>query len=265
METVDVAALRTAFRRSGSGSALVLLHGAYEDSRVWANQIAGLSERHTVIAPDLPGHGASEDPPGSWTIDEYSRWLVGFFSAVGAERPHVLGLSFGSVLALAGYAYQPTAFRSLILASAYAGWAGSLPDEEVRRRLAQVLAELDSPPERIVEGWLPTLLTESASEQVRDLVVKLMTDFHPQGMRVALNAFGTADLRPVLPTIKVPTLLIYGSRDVRSPANTVGADLLARIPDATMVTLDGAPHMANLEQPEAFNRAVDDFLGSLSS
>jgi pimeloyl-ACP methyl ester carboxylesterase len=83
----------------------------------------------------------------------------------------------------------------------------------------------------------------------------MMQDIHPAGIRVALNGLGPADLRHVLETIAVPTLLLYGEADRRSPVS-VGQDLHARIPGSTLVVLPGAPHLANLENPQAFNQAV---------
>jgi pimeloyl-ACP methyl ester carboxylesterase len=88
-----------------------------------------------------------------------------------------------------------------------------------------------------------------------DLLAEMMRDVHPAGTRVALNALGPADLRHVLDTIAVPTLLLYGDADRRSPVS-VGQALHARIGGSTLVVLTGAPHLANLEQPEAFNQAV---------
>jgi len=259
---VDVGGLSVGYRRGGTGPPLVLLHGAYEDSRFWVRQLADLSDEFTVVAPDVPGFGSSDDPPETWTAAEYGDCLAGFLDVLGLRRPIVLGLSFGSVLALALYRQRPDAVGALVLASAYAGWAGSLPPEEVQRRLAQVRRELELPPEQILPTWLPTLLTPQASPHLVDLVAAMMRDFHPAGMRAALHGMGEVDLRRVLPTIAVPTLLLYGDADVRSPVS-VAEDLHARIPTSTLVVIPGAPHLANLEQPDAFNAAVRRFTHNL--
>jgi pimeloyl-ACP methyl ester carboxylesterase len=161
----------------------------------------------------------------------------------------------GSVLALAMYEQRTDLPGSLVLASAYAGWAGSLPPQEVRRRLEQAARDLEAPPEQILAAGLPTFLTPAAPQDVVDLLAEMMQDIHPAGIRVALNGLGPADLRHVLETIAVPTLLLYGEADRRSPVS-VGQDLHARIPGSTLVVLPGAPHLANLENPQAFNQAV---------
>ena len=84
-----------------------------------------------MVAWDAPGCGRSSDPPETFGMPEYADCLAAFIDALGLERPHVLGLSFGAVLALELYRRHPLVPRTLVLASAYAGWAGSLPAEVV--------------------------------------------------------------------------------------------------------------------------------------
>lgn len=251
--------LRLGYRRAGSGPALLLLHGAYEDSRIWSRQLEGLADEFTVLAWDAPGCGTSDDPPDRFTTADYSRCAVELLAALGFSSAHVLGLSWGSMLALDLVSRHPEAVDSLVLASAYAGWAGSLPAEEVQRRVAQVLREVELPAEAFIPDWLPGLLTDAAPAGAADEVAAIMADFHPAGMRHAALTMGAADLRPVLPSIAVPTLLLYGELDTRSPVE-VGRALHAQIPGSQLVVLPGAPHLAMVEQPAAFDAAVRRFL-----
>ncbi len=139
-------ALRVAYERAGEGPPLVLLHGYVGDGRSnWAPQIEGLSDAFTVIAWDGPGAGRSEDPPESFGMAGFADRLAEFLDELGLDRPHVAGLSFGGALALELFRRHPAIPRTLILASAYAGWAGSLPPDEADRRLAQVLDLADLP------------------------------------------------------------------------------------------------------------------------
>ncbi len=262
VDRVDVAGLTVGYQRVGHGPPLVLLHGAYEDSRIWSRQLAGLSDEFTVVAWDAPGCGRSDDPPEKFTFADYGDCLAGFLDALELTGPHVLGLSWGSTLALELHRRHRGSAASLVLASAYAGWAGSLPADEVQRRLRQVLREVDLPPAQFVPQWIPTLLTPSAPQPLVAEVSAIMCDFHPAGMRSAVHAMGAADYRGMLATISVPTLLLYGDADVRSPVR-VGEDLHAQIPGSTLVVLPGAPHLGNVETPEQFNAAVRDFLTSV--
>lgn len=95
VHSVEVGGISLAYRRAGSDPPLVLLHGAYQDSRYWARQLADLADQFTVIAPDAPGFGSSDDPPDTWRAADYGEALAPFLDTLGLQRPLVLGLSFG--------------------------------------------------------------------------------------------------------------------------------------------------------------------------
>lgn len=168
------------------------------------------------MAWDGPGSGRSSDPPESFRLSDYADCLAGFVDALGLERPHVAGLSFGGALALELYRRHPRIPRTLVLAGAYAGWAGSLPAEVVDQRLRLSLQLSDLPPERLPEAMLPTMFSTSASgERVEEFAVS-MSGFHPAGFRAMARACAEADLRDMLGSIDVPTLLLYGDEDART-------------------------------------------------
>jgi pimeloyl-ACP methyl ester carboxylesterase len=105
-----------------------------------------LSRDHTVIAWDAPGFGDSSDIDDGWRAAQFADALAAFVAAVGVERPHLVGHSFGTMVALSLFRHHPAVPASLVLIGGYAGWAGSLPPEEVARRLEMFLgmAELGS-------------------------------------------------------------------------------------------------------------------------
>jgi pimeloyl-ACP methyl ester carboxylesterase len=216
MDQLEVEGLRIAYERAGEGPPLILLHGFVGDSREWRRQIDGLSDEFTVVAWDAPGSGRSSDPPESFRMPDYADCLAGFVDALGLRRPHMVGLSFGGGLALELYRRHPTIPRTLVLASAYAGWAGSLPPEVVEQRLQQSLQLADRPPDQFVRAMIPTLFSESASAEKVDEFAAIITEFHPAGFRTMARSLAEADLRDVLPRIDVPTLLMYGDKDVRA-------------------------------------------------
>ena len=158
MEMVEVDGLHIAYERAGSGPALVLLHGYVGDgTTTWPRQLDGLSDEFTVIAWDAPGAGRSTDPPEGFGLDEYADCLAGFLEKLGLDTAHVAGLSFGGILALALQRRHSGRSSTLILASAYAGWAGSLPPEVAEHRLRQALTLADGAPEAFVGALLPTM------------------------------------------------------------------------------------------------------------
>jgi pimeloyl-ACP methyl ester carboxylesterase len=262
MDQIEVDGLRIAYERSGTGPPMVLLHGYVGDGRCWRLQGEDLSDEFTVVAWDAPGFGGSSDPPESFSLADYADCLAGFVGALGLGRPHVVGLSFGGGLALELYRRHPAIPRSLVLASAYAGWAGSLPADAVEQRLQQALRLADLPPDELVNAVVPTLFSESTPTELVDEFAKTMMEFHPAGLRTTARAFAAADLRDVLPRIDVPTLLLYGDQDVRAPLN-VAEDLHARIPNSTLVVMPGIGHVSNMEAAERFNAEVRAFLRSV--
>jgi pimeloyl-ACP methyl ester carboxylesterase len=264
MEMIEVDGHRIAYERAGDGPLLVLLHGYVGDGpTTWRRQIEGLSDEFTVVAWDAPGCGRSSDPPESFGMVGYADCLAGFVDRLGLRRPHVAGLSFGGALALALYRRHPDIPRRLILASAYAGWAGSLHADVAAQRLQQALVFADLPPDEFVGALLPTMFSEGTPPEVVDAFGASMLAFHPAGFRAMARA-SAENLRDVLPKIGVPTLLVYGDEDARAPL-TVAQDLQAAISGSTLVVLPGAGHLCNIEAPEAFNSEVRSFLRDTGS
>ena len=261
MDRISVGGLSVAYERAGAGAPLVLLHGGLSDHREWRGQIDALSDAFTVIAWDTPGCGASDDPPATYRMADYAARLADVIDGLGLGRPHVLGLSWGSTLALALYQLRPDLLRTLILTAAYAGWAGSLTSAEVADRLRSSMHDLDTAgsPEDFVRTWVPSLFTPDTDPSVVEDYVEVMAGFHDRGVRQMLHAMAEADLRPVLPTIEVPTLLLYGAEDARSPLPVAEA-LHREIHGSELVVLPEVGHMSNLETPDRFNAVVRGFL-----
>jgi pimeloyl-ACP methyl ester carboxylesterase len=263
MDQVEVGGLRVAYRRAGQGAPLVLLHGGLADSREWRRQLEGLADEFTVVAWDAPGCGGSADPPAAWRLPDYADCLAGLIQALELGRPHVGGLSWGGGLALELYRRHPQVPRSLVLASAYAGWAGSLPPEVVAERVERALREAELPPAEWVPGWLPGFFSDQAPAEVVEEALAMLLEVRPGGMRPMLRGFAEADLREVLPRIRVATLLLYGEADRRSPPEVVARDLHARIAGSRLVVLPGVGHQCDMEAPDRFNAEVRGFLRSV--
>ncbi len=264
-KTVVVDGLTLGYRRVGRGQPLVLLHGWFLDSRMWRPQLEDLSEDFDVLAWDAPGCGGSSDIPAGYRLADYADAVAMLIEALGLDRPHLLGLSFGGGLAIEVCHRHPDLLRSLVLASAYAGWAGSLPAEEVAYRKARALAEIELPPAewaKVPATYLPGFFAGEVDQSVRDDLLEVMADTRRATIRSMAEEFAKADLRPALPVISVPTLLLYGDRDERAPKR-VAEDLHRRIPGSQLVFLPALGHATNIEDPEKFNEAVRRFLLSV--
>jgi pimeloyl-ACP methyl ester carboxylesterase len=256
--TVDVDGLRIGYRRAGRGKPLLLLHGGFSDSREWRPQLDDLSDELDVIAMDCLGCGASADAPPEFTIAAYADLAVGFLHALGLKSAHVGGISFGSLYALVIYRHHPEAVRSLILAGAYAGWAGSLAAAEVARRIAWAEDALTRPADEWGPDFLKTVYSDPSPELLAE-AMEVLRDVRPGGFTPVARTFWEEDVRDVLPTIHVRTLLINGEKDARAQL-PVARQLQSRIPDATLVVVPGAGHGVNGQAPLAFNTAVRVFV-----
>jgi pimeloyl-ACP methyl ester carboxylesterase len=249
--------LEIAYERAGHGPPLVLVHGAAEDSRVWRRQLAALADELTVVAWDEPGAGRSSELPAGFGLADFAHSLAALITAVGLGPAHVAGISWGGTVAQELYRHRPELVASLILADTYAGWKGSLPAEEVRSRVAGAKRILAAAPEAF-DPTLPGLFAADPPPGVVPLLDEIAADVRPQTLKTQLLAMAAADLRDLLPRIDVPTLLIWGELDARSPLE-VARQFERAIPNARLVVIPGCGHLSNLERPERFNQAVREF------
>jgi pimeloyl-ACP methyl ester carboxylesterase len=254
---VQTGGLEIAYERVGEGPPLVFVHGAGEDGRLWQPQLAALADEFTVVAWDEPGAGRSSDIPADFVLPEYADCLVALIEGVALGPAHVVGLSWGGTVVLELYRHHPELVATLILVDTYAGWKGSLPEEEVRARVEGVHRMLAAPAEEF-DPTLPGLFAGDPPAEVVPLLEEMAAAVRPESFRVALLAMAEADQRDLLPRITVPTLLIWGEQDVRSPLS-VAHQFERAIPDTQLVVIRGAGHVSSLERPEEFNAAVREF------
>ncbi|MFJ5546370.1 alpha/beta fold hydrolase [Streptomyces sp. NPDC093225] len=257
MATVQVDGLTVAYDRVGAGPPVVFLHGAADDARVWRPQLAALGDAFTVAAWDEPGSGRSSDVPGSFVLADHARCVAAVVASLGLGPAHIAGLSWGGTVALEFYRHHPDLVRTLVLADTYAGWKGSLPAAEVRARVEGTRRMLAAP-RGAFDPTLPGLFAGEPPAAYVALLGAMADAVRPETLRTQLSLMAETDQRDLLPTVSVPTLLLWGERDVRSPL-TVARQFHAAIPDAELVVIPGAGHVSNLERPEEFNRAVRGF------
>lgn len=259
MDVVEVDGLRIAFRRDGTGPCLLLLHGAVCDGRVWRRELASFADSFTVVAWDAPGCGGSSDPPEHFRMPEFAGCLAGFIDALDLGRVHVLGHSWGSALALELYRQRPSLVRSLVLVGAYAGWAGSLPPEEVETRLQFALHVAALPAGAFTPESMRGLFSDAMPPDRADELRTMMSESRPAGTATMAYALAEADLREVLPRIAVPTLVLCGDADERSPVS-IATSIHDAIPGSELVVLHGLGHECFLESPETVQADVRRFL-----
>ena len=254
MEAVRANGLTVAYERVGDGPPLVLVHGAGADGRIWQPQLAALADQFTVVAWDEPGAGRSDDPPAGFGLAGYAHCLAALIDSLALGPAHVAGLSWGGTVVLELYRHHPERVATLILADTYAGWKGSLSAEEVQARIEGVRKMLAAG-ERYDP---PGLFAGDPPSEFACLLEEMTSAVRPECLWAQLSVMAHADQRDLLPRIIVPSLLIWGDSDARSPLG-VARQFQETIPEAELVVIPGAGHVSNLEQPGLFNDALRRF------
>lgn len=257
MATVQVNGLEVGLSRAGAGPPLVFVHGAGLDARMWQPQLASLADEFTVVAWDEPGAGRSSDVPDGFGLADYAHCLAGLIEALELGPAHVAGLSWGGTLVLEFYRHHAELVRTLILADTYAGWKGSLPPEEVRARVEGAERMLAAPPGE-ADPTLPGLFAGDPPIEFVPVLDEMAAAVRRESLSTELAIMSGTDQRDLLPTVAVPTLLVWGELDVRSPLN-VAHQFQAAIAGSEFVVIAGSGHVSNLQRPEQFNQAVREF------
>jgi pimeloyl-ACP methyl ester carboxylesterase len=218
-----------------------------------------LADEFTVLAWDEPGAGRSSNVPANFGLADYADCLAALIEQLELAPASVAGLSWGGAVVLELHRRRADLVSSLVLAGTYAGWKGSLPPEEVQARVSGLRRTLGASTGQLdVARALPGWFAGDPPAAFVPLLAEMAADVRRASLLTALSAMAEADLRDVLPHITVPTLLLWGELDARSPLS-VARQFQGAIPDATLVVLPEAGHVTNLEQPDRFNDAVRRF------
>jgi pimeloyl-ACP methyl ester carboxylesterase len=197
--------------------------------------------------------------PESFRLADCADCLSGFLRALDLARPYLAGLSFGAVLALELFRRHDEVPKRLILASAYAGWAGSFRSDIVEERLGRSLEVSRLPAAEFVAAMLPSMFSKFAPVDRVAAFAANGAEFDPAGFRLMAKASAEADLRDVLAGIDIPTLLLYGDQDVRAPREVAEA-IWAAIPRSRLIILPGVGPISSVEAPDRFCAEVRAFL-----
>jgi pimeloyl-ACP methyl ester carboxylesterase len=183
--------------------------------------------------------------------------VAALIDAVELGPAHVAGVSWGGTVAQELYRRHPDRVATLILVDTYAGWKGSLPEDEVRARVEGVRQMLAAPAEEF-DPTFPGLFADGPPAESVPLLEEIAADVRRETLMSQVLVMAEADQRDLLPRIAVPTLLIWGELDARSPLG-VAHDFKNAIPDAKLVVIPDAGHLSHLERPEEFTHAVREF------
>lgn len=241
----------------GQGTPVLFVHGFPLSGAMWDQQVAALAPHYRVIVPDLRGFGKSEVPAGPYTMETFADDLAALLDTLSIDKVVLAGLSMGGYISFAFLRRYAARLRGLILCDTRA-----TPDTDEARANREVNAQMveSQGASTIADKMLPNMLAPTASPDLQAHLRAMMTANQPAGIAAALRGMALrGDSTDLLASIAVPTLLIVGSQDVLSPPQEMQG-LQVYIPGSKLVEVPGAGHVANLDNPDAFNAAVLEFL-----
>ncbi len=251
MATLNRDGVRIYYEDHGRGPAVLLSHGYSATSRMWAGELETLSDEYRLITWDMRGHGQSDSPDDPAQYSEEA--TVGDMDAIlrecGVEKAVIGGHSMGGYMSLAFNLRHPEKVRALMLLDTGPGYR--------------------NPKGR--EGWNETARARARAFEEKGFgalgggaEVRVSQHRSAQGLaHAARGMLAQADARVMesLPGIAVPTLVLVGEKD--KPFLAASEYMANKIPAGRAVVIPGAGHAANIDQPEAFQAALREFLGSL--
>jgi 3-oxoadipate enol-lactonase len=249
--------------RGVAGPPVLLVHGYPLDRSMWQGQLDGLGAQARMVAVDLPGFG-NTPPTGNgqtpMTMEELAEVVVATATGLGFAQFVLAGHSMGGYIALAVARLFPDRLCGLVLSNTRAEADAA---DARRARVADADRVLNEGVHFLVERMLRNLLSPETLATRRDLAVgveTMMRRAHPAGIAAALRGMALRpDVRPMLPHIQVPTLVIAGTDDVITPPAMAQA-LAAAIPNADMAVIPHAGHLAPFERPDQVNTALRRFI-----
>jgi 3-oxoadipate enol-lactonase len=240
---------------------LVFLHGIGGAARGWRNQIDAFSNRYCTIAWDMPGYGGSVQLP-QVSISTIADALKDFLQQVGASKPVLVGHSIGGMIVQQFLVKYPDIASAVVLAQTTSAF-GSSDGEWQKTFIDARLGPLDRGETMV--SMAPKLVQDLVGDEPSAAGVALardcMASVKPETYRASMQAMIGFDLRKNLADIKLPTLLLSGSKDNNAPAKTM-AKMATFVKGSTYVELEGVGHLANMERPAEFNEVLADFLST---
>lgn len=254
-------AMPLAYEERGSGPVMLFVHGFPLDRTMWIPQLAGLAKLRTCVALDLRGHGLSaDDQPANYSMDLFADDIARTMDEMGAETADLVGLSMGGYVLLAFWRRYPDRVRSLIFIDTKAEADGDEAKAGREKTAADVRANGMTP---LIDNLLPKLFGSSPAEAAVEKARTMFQNTVPEVAAAdALAMRDRPDSVADLAGITVPVLWLHGEEDQLMPLDGARASA-EKIPNAVFTSIPGGGHLSPMENPEAVNAAIAEFLKGL--
>ena len=235
---------------------LIFSNSLMTNLSMWDDQVAALKDDYRILRYDQRGHGQTEATDGKYTFDTLSADAIALMDALSIRRTHFAGISMGGMTAL--FLAQRHADRFDRIIACDCGPASTPVSTQQWKERIEVAADkgMEGLLEVTVNRWFPPDFVATKAP-VLDKVRSMIRSTPVKGFAGCALALSDYDLRPGLGGIRNPTLLICGTKDATFPGLQ---QINGAVPGSKMVPLEGAGHISNVEQPQAFTKAVADFL-----
>jgi pimeloyl-ACP methyl ester carboxylesterase len=263
MPQVEVDGLTINYDVQGEGEPLLLIPYTSADHACWAFQLPAYTEHFSCIAIDLPGSGESDKPAGPYSTDGHADQVAAFLGAIGIERAHVAGMSFGAAVGMHLAARHPGRVRSLSL---HSPWHAS--DDYLKIVVEQwrtLASTLPTVADVVIQAIFPWCFTPDMYVE-RPQFVDMLVDFVRSRPAQPVDAFLAQtdavlahDASAALGDIDAPTLITFGARDLVC-STRFAEPIKSGIAGSDLLVFDHLSHAGLHEDPETFNPATLDFL-----
>lgn len=251
--TTDIEGIRINYDVKGTGNPILFLHGWGADIKLFYPIMEAVSESCQAIALDLPGFGGSSEPCTSWSVDDYVDFVIRFLDYIDAKPAAVIGHSFGGRIMIKALSKDLLPFCEKAI---FIDAAGIKPKKTIKQRISLFSYKLCK---RILSLPPVSKAFPEALEKLRKSRGSADYNNATPIMRQTLVKVVNEDLTELLPEIKVPSLLIWGTADTATPISD-GEAFERLIPDAGLVRIEGAGHFSFLQAPELCIRVIRSFL-----
>ncbi|MSQ59659.1 MAG: alpha/beta fold hydrolase [Betaproteobacteria bacterium] len=250
--------IQISYEMEGKGPWLVFSHSLACTAAMWDEQVEAFKDRYTCVRFDTRGHGKSDVPSGGYTLEQMADDLHGLLTGLKITRPHFVGLSMGGMIGMTYALKYPGVLRSLVLCDT----TSRVPAEAKPLWADRIKTATQGGMEPLLESTLKRWFTDGYLAQpspVLEKVRRMILGTPALGYAGCCHAIPRIDTTDRLREIKAPIQIIVGDQDAGTPV-AMSRAMHEAAPGSELVIIPSASHLSNLEQPEAFNKALSAFL-----